>query len=241
LRVSQMQPEDAADLIKELDQADLDTQLRYYSVQDRQRQLDEDYNSGLLRVEDWGAQSQELGNEIRDIRSETNDLNRRRNNVYRYFASTEDGALIRNETAEPFVPEAPVVSSTNEVTQLAIRQALLDAANSPQNYLTFGTGDMAIAATGGKSSGQRKYYDEIIPRQLRETLRRLSREYDIEMPEIEQIRMYSNENDATYTVPGIRLTPELRQAIADYGMPMFKEGGMVNLKSGLASMANEVL
>jgi len=241
LRIFNLTPEEAATEYRaNVDQA-TDIDAKHEELLERGRQLDEDYSSGLLRAEDLGQGHQEIARELGDLRDEARTLREGRERLSMYWTESQQGDPIKLDVEEPVVPEAPIVSNTNDYTQLAIRQALLDAANSPQNYLTFGTGDMAADMTFGRRSGQRKYYDEIVPRQLRETLRRLSREYDIEMPEIEQVQMYSNDRADSYTVPGIRLTPELRQAIADYGMPMFKEGGMVNLKSGLASMANEVL
>ena len=247
-RVFNLTPEEAADLYTANQERRIEIRNKHEDILERQRQLDEDHNSGLLRTEDWGAQSNELALELSDLDADDRELIADQNIWKRNWTYAQTVGRGRDSSGprkrnveEPFVPEGPIVSSTNDVTQMAVRQALLDAVNSPQNYLTFGTGDMAFRMTGGRLSGQRKYYDEIVPRQLRQTLRRLAREYDIEVPEVEQIRMYSNDRSDSYTVPGIQLTPELRQAIADFGMPMFKEGGMVNLKSGLASMANEVL
>jgi len=150
------------------------------------------------------------------------------------------GPFIREGAPTPDpLPRNAVVNSTNDVTRLALRQALLDAANTDAQYVTLGTGDMAVEMTGGQIEGQRKYYDEILPRQMREVFRRLGNEYGIEMPEITQMDIRGS--NSAYTVPGFVMTDELRNAILEEGISMFKTGGMVNLKSGLASMAREVL
>lgn len=240
LAISRMTPEQASKTASEVESLWEEVVGRFDDLQERQRQLDEDYNSGLVQTEDWGAQSREIASGIEQTRVDFNSLDRDREILSRYWDNLGgEGAPVRTNIGEPFVPEGPLVSSTNDVTQLAIRQALLDAANSPQNYLTFGTGEMAHSFTGGVLSGQQKYYDEIVPRQLRKTLQRLAREYDIEVPEIELVQMFSNDRSESYMVPGIQITPELRQAIADYGMPMFKDGGSVY--AGIGSMGREAL
>lgn len=140
----------------------------------------------------------------------------------------------RNNTPAPDpLPDNAVVRDTNEVVRLALRQALVDAAKSDTQYVTLGTGDMAAEMTGGKVSGQKEFYDRIVPRQLKELFKRLGREYEIEMPEIMELGILTEEdlgmgyNDRVRSVPGFVMTDELRRAILDNGMSMFRYGGLV--------------
>lgn len=147
--------------------------------------------------------------------------------------------LVAKRTAyrAPTNPHAdnPLVK-TNAVTDLALRQALADAVQSGSDYVTFGTGDMAFSMTGGSREGQRAYYDGILPRRVNEMLRKLSKEYGIEPPTVEQLEIFGDAESDAYEVPGFRITPELRQAIETLGVDMFREGGLVRSHSWQRSL-----
>jgi len=155
------------------------------------------------------------------------ELNSRIHKEYEMFTRYFDLQGTRTDTPTPDpLPENAVVKDTNEVTRLALRQALVDAVNTDADYVTLGTGEMAANMTGGKLSGQQEYYDRILPRQLKELFKRLGKEYEIEMPEIFETQIASTKG--THTVPGFVLTDELKDAIRFFGMSMFRDGGYVS-------------
>lgn len=246
LDISRLNPEDAQDRLNAANSEYkflMSEDSPYSAVKNRETELIEARNDGYITQEEFDSEMLDLRKERSDYEGQRDDLLSEMMTIQDYFDISGDQVVGRNTKPEPFVPEGPIVSSTNDVTQLAIRQAILDAVNSGEDVITFGTGDMAFEMTGGRISGQRTYYNEIVPRQVRQVLRRLKNEYNIEMPEVETFEIVVGDegNEVLQEVRGFRLTPELRAAIQELGMPMFKEGGMVNLKSGLASMAREVL
>ena len=123
----------------------------------------------------------------------------------------------------------PIARDTNDYNTVAIARAFADAAESGADFLTFNTGDMMYQFSGGRLSGQRKAYDDILPRNLENYARRLAEEYDIDPPAIERVTLEGPNED--YNVPGIRITPELRALIQTQGLPSYKNGGIVSLLS----------
>jgi hypothetical protein len=121
----------------------------------------------------------------------------------------------------------PIARDTNDYNTVAIARAFADAAESGADFLTFNTGDMMYQFSGGRLSGQRKAYDDILPRNLENYARRLAEEYDIDPPAIERVTLEGPNED--YNVPGIRITPELRALIQTQGLPSYKNGGIVSL------------
>lgn len=128
----------------------------------------------------------------------------------------------------------PYVGSTDKWSQLALKQALIDAANSDARYMTLGTGDMAYEMTGGDLEGQKKFYDEILPKNFKKILQRLASDAGIKAPEIVPREIMIQQGDAIrtrvpMTVLSIELTPELRRALSEVGLPSYRDGGLVSL------------
>ena len=121
----------------------------------------------------------------------------------------------------------PIARDTSDYTTAAIARAFSDAVDAGADFLTFNTGDMMQKFSGGLLSGQRKAYDDILPRNLEAYAKRLADEYGIEPPAIERITIQGRNED--YIVPGIRLTPELRALAQTQGLPSYKNGGIVSL------------
>lgn len=150
---------------------------------------------------------------------------------YRYWDhyDFDDGPVYRRTDAPaPDIIEHPV-GGTNQVTTLALRQALADAAQTDTDFVTLGSGQMAYESSFGKLKGQEEYYDNIVPKQMRDLLKKLGRQYEIDAPELEPIVLFGQKDgeQVPYDVLGFRMTPELREAILNEGVDMFKSGGMV--------------
>lgn len=124
--------------------------------------------------------------------------------------------------------------TTDMTTDLALKQAIYQAIESGADYMTLGTGQMAYDMTMGKESGQKKYYDEIVPKRLDKLLRGLEKKNKVQLPRIEDrgietFRYGVPDDDTMYTtrVPAIRITPELVDLFMGGSVEAFRYGGMV--------------
>lgn len=128
------------------------------------------------------------------------------------------------------MPPLPVAGTTDKFTQLGLRSALADAVASEADYFTIASGDAVHSATYGDLAGQQRYYDEIVPRNMVKVLKDLNRRSDVSIPiQLERVpappSVYAAEDG---TVLGLRLTPEIRDAIRAAGMPVYRDGGLVD-------------
>jgi len=130
---------------------------------------------------------------------------------------------------------------TATITRMAIRRSLEQASVSGADFFTLGTGQMATDMTYGELGGQQEYYDKIVPGALKKVLNKLGADSKLEMPKIEEIPMYGADEAGTETmfmVPGFRMTDNFRKALSEVGMPVFRDGGRVDVSrfTGLGSM-----
>ena len=130
---------------------------------------------------------------------------------------------------------------TATITRMAIRRSLEQAADSGADFFTLGTGQMAKDMTFGELGGQQEYYDKIVPGALKKVLNKLGADSKLEMPKVEDIPMYGADRDGAETVfmvPGFKMTDDFRKAVAEVGLPMFRDGGRVDVSrfTGLGSM-----
>jgi len=130
---------------------------------------------------------------------------------------------------------------TATITRMAIRRSLEQAADSGAEFFTLGTGQMAKDMTFGDLGGQQEYYDKIVPGALKKVLNKLGADSKLEMPKVEDIPMYGADRDGAETVfmvPGFKMTDDFRKAVAEVGLPMFRDGGRVDVSrfTGLGSM-----
>jgi hypothetical protein len=91
---------------------------------------------------------------------------------------------------------------------------------------------MTYGYTRGTREGQRTAYDTILPRDINSYLRRLNEHIREQVPDFPGLTLEEttiSAADGAYRVPGIRLTPEIRQVISESGIPAFREGGIVSL------------
>ena len=147
--------------------------------------------------------------------------------VVQTFGLSTYGSRFGQDDAAEVVSPIPIARDTNDYNTAAIARAFADATESGADFLTFNTGDMMFEFSGGRLEGQRKAYDDILPRNLQTYLQRLAEEYDIEPPAVERFTIQGR--NEYYTVPGVRLTPELKALVQTQGLPSYKNGGIVSL------------
>lgn len=121
---------------------------------------------------------------------------------------------------------APYVGTTSKWVQLGLRQSLLDAVNRGAKRMTISTGEQVRDYTRGKESGQNKFYDEIVPKELNEVLRKFAKEAGIRKPEITMSQIEGSRGQR-YTVPTVEFTDEFVEAIKRIGLPAYAKGGIV--------------
>ena len=69
----------------------------------------------------------------------------------------------------------------------------------------------------------KRFYDQQVPLSVERVLRKLSREARTEFPELQDVEFVDGQ-----PVKGLRITPELREALIQNGLPSFRDGGMVS-------------
>lgn len=161
---------------------------------------------------DWQATSKQLS----DLRDSMESLSEK------IYATSNYGT--RGEFDANF--PAPYVGTTSKWVQLALRQSLLDAVNRDARRMTLSTGEQVAKYTYGKKSGQSKFYDEIVPRELDEVLRKFAKEAGIRKPEI-TMSTVEGRRGQTYTVPTVEFTDEFIDAVKRIGLPAYAKGGIV--------------
>jgi len=121
---------------------------------------------------------------------------------------------------------APYVGTTSKWVQLGLRQSLVDAVNSGARQMSISTGEMVKDYTYGSLKGQQKFYDEIVPKELNEVLKKFAKEAGIKKPEVVMDTVFGAQGQA-YTVPVLKFTDEFIDAIKRNGLPAFAKGGIV--------------
>ena len=121
---------------------------------------------------------------------------------------------------------APYVGTTSKWVQLGLRQSLADAVNRGAKRMTLSTGQQVAGYTFGKKSGQSKFYDEIVPKELDEVLRKFAKEAGIRKPEITMSTVEGAQGQK-YSVPTVEFTDEFVDAIKRLGLPAYAKGGIV--------------
>ena len=134
----------------------------------------------------------------------------------------------RNGTRDRFdaTYSAPYVGTTSKWVQLGLRQSLLDAVNKGAKRMTLSTGEQVRGYTRGKESGQNKFYDVIVPKELDEVLRKFAKEAGIRKPEITTSKIVGDMFQE-YMVPTVEFTDEFVEALKRVGLPAYAKGGIV--------------
>ena len=118
---------------------------------------------------------------------------------------------------------APLIKNENDWVDAGVRQNLLDAVNSGSDWITFGNGSQAVEHVGMPKAAAERFYDRQVPLSVERVLRKLSREARTEFPELQDVEFVDGQ-----PVKGLRITPELREALIQNGLPSFRDGGMVS-------------
>ena len=165
----------------------------------------------------------QLAKEIRELRSDM---------ALGYEATPEEvsrlekleGILQSNMFRDDFDEQypAPLIKNENDWVDAGVRQNLLDAVNSGSDWITFGNGSQATEHVGMPEAAAKRFYDQQVPLSVERVLRKLSREAGVEFPELQQVPFVDGQ-----TVRGLRITPELREALIQKGLPSFRDGGSV--------------
>ena len=143
---------------------------------------------------------------------------------------------------------------TNRVTDMAIKSAFDQVAlpsNEGLEFFTLGTGDMAFDMTMGSLSGQREYYDKIVPSRIKNILAKLEKDSGLEMPKLGNVTIAGRDRSVgdygggkiLYDVPGFEITENFLRALRETGISAFRNGGMVRDPrfTGLGSLKREYL
>lgn len=138
---------------------------------------------------------------------------------------------------------------TNRVTDMAIKSAFDQVAlpsNEGLEFFTLGTGDMAFDMTMGSLSGQREYYDKIVPSRIKNILAKLEKDSGLEMPKLGNVTIAGRDRSGDtelHDVPGFEITENFLRALRETGISAFRNGGMVRDPrfTGLGSLKREYL
>jgi hypothetical protein len=136
-------------------------------------------------------------------------------NALRYLSGVN--RTMREGTRSPM----PLVESTNQWVDYALKNELANAAREGREYFTISNPEMVRRMTYGQEEGQGAFYGEIVPQRLLNILRKLDRDVSSTMDPME---FQNNQNvifgpgymDTPYgqqTVFTVRLTPDLRARI----------------------------
>jgi hypothetical protein len=129
--------------------------------------------------------------------------------------------MFRDDLDEQY--PAPLIKNENDWVDAGVRQNLLDAVNSGSDWITFGNGSQATEHVGMPEAAAKRFYDQQVPLSVERVLRKLSREARTEFPELQDVEFVDGQ-----PVKGLRITPELREALIQNGLPSFRDGGMVS-------------
>ena len=120
----------------------------------------------------------------------------------------------------------PFTTSTNRWVPDALKGELIRAAKDDVEWFMLPTGKDVKSWTHGEVEGQEDFYENIVPTQLRNLLKK---EYGVTVP-LDKVtgegRMPKGTNPK-YEGNAIRLTPELKKMILGQGFSTFKKGGPV--------------
>ena len=129
------------------------------------------------------------------------------------------------------------IYQTDRITRMGIKEALQQAVDTDAEFFTLGTGQMAKDMTYGKESGQKKYYDNIVPKTFNKIMEQLEKQNDVKLPRLEKRKIETLSQDGNNVIEqevlGIEITDELRNLFRLKKVEAFKEGGLATLSSSL--------
>jgi hypothetical protein len=132
---------------------------------------------------------------------------------------------------------APFMKNENDWIDAGVRQHLVDAVNSGSEWITFGNGRQAAQkpphGVNMPEKAAKRFYDQQVPASVERVLKKFARDAGIDPPKLVDVPFVDGD-----TVRGFQITPELRQALIERGLPAFRDGGEVSVGPGaLAPLA----
>jgi hypothetical protein len=135
------------------------------------------------------------------------------------------------------VPQGPHVGSTNGWTDLGLKRALVEAARKGHSRLAWtpdAEQDRRYEGRKKAAEGEGGYYDTIVPKRLKEILKKFGHEAQFEPVTIthglrreHKAGKPVNPEDLRSTLHSVRLPEEVREKILKEGLPAFADGGLV--------------
>lgn len=125
------------------------------------------------------------------------------------------------------------IYQTDRITRMGIKEALQQAVDTDAEFFTLGTGQMAKEMTFGKESGQKEYYDKIVPKTFNKIMEQLEKQNDVKLPRLEKRKIETLTQDGNNVIEqevlGIEITDELRNLFRLKKVEAFRKGGLVTL------------
>lgn len=118
------------------------------------------------------------------------------------------------------VAEGPFIGNTSRWADMGLRQGIADAVLRDSDYVSLGTGQMASDMTYLPEAA-RPFYDETLRTRMTKLARDIFKDPKLEIEDIEM----TGKGGQKYTVPAIRLTPEMKLKARREGIPLAALGG----------------
>lgn len=136
--------------------------------------------------------------------------------------------------AESAPPGHPLVNTTDQWVNTTLRRAVRQAAEADADYIAIPSGDTVLSYNNGDTEGMRGFYDGIVPKNLRNILRKI----DKSSPDMIHVDKLET---PTQGMKGkgfslFQLTDNAKLSVIDDGQPLFA----INAYHGSASKFDEV-
>lgn len=124
------------------------------------------------------------------------------------------------ETAEASAPGNPLVNTTDQWVNTTLRRAITQAVESGADKIAIPSGDTVLSYNPGDTEGMRGFYDKIVPKNLKNILRKL----DPKSPDPERVGKLvtptEGEKGNGFTL--FPITDAVRAKVKSEGQPLFR-------------------
>ena len=123
-------------------------------------------------------------------------------------------------TAEAAVPGNPLVNTTDQWTNTTLRRAIRQAAEDGHDAIAIPSGDTVLSYNPGGEAGMNAFYNDIVPKNLRNLLKRL----DKDSPAPKRVGTVESPSGKAGLGKGFtvfEITPKARQQLLTRGQPLF--------------------
>lgn len=134
-------------------------------------------------------------------------------------ASTYNRVGAELQTMEAASPGNPLVNTTDQWTNTTLRRAIRQAAEADAEYIAIPSGDTVLSYNPGDTDGMRGFYDDIVPKNLRNILRKLDKQSPDPVPVYQLETPTKGMKGEGFTL--FPLTEQVKQKVRDEGQPMF--------------------